>query len=390
MKKPVMAVYSQTFLTISMTFIYRQMMGISEWFRPIVLTSKTVNSDAFPYSPVYEKSVNGLTNRVVSKLYRTIAGKTTFISPAQFKYWRDACRKHNVRLIHAHFGPGGLQMLALAKSLNIPLIVTFHGFDASALLKSSVYKANIKNLFDYADVICVSKFFRDRLKNYGINFNKTKIHYIGIPLEDFEFVRRKPIYLKYQNNEILRFLQVSNFVEKKGHCYTIEAFYKILKLYPKIQITFAGDGPLRKEIEGRCRLLGLSDKVTFTGKVVKKQVVELMHQSDVFVHHSITAKNGDQEGIPTVIMEAMATGLPVISTYHSGIPELIQDGVNGFLVPERDVEEYAQKIKALLKYSEDIGQRAFDKVNRDFNMTPQNEKLAIIYKEAINEHQNRS
>ncbi len=115
-----------------------------------------------------------------------------------------------------------------------------------------------------------------------------------------------------------------------------------------------------------------------------KRVKELMKQADIFVHHSITASNGDQEGIPNVIMEAMATGLPIISTYHAGIPELITDEFNGYLVEEKDSEEYAKKIRKLL--TEDISfipLNARKTIEEKFNLKKQQIKLNSIYEELL-------
>jgi glycosyltransferase involved in cell wall biosynthesis len=271
----------------------------------------------------------------------------------------------------------------VARSLGIPLLVTFHGFDASQLLNDRRYTAELQRLFAYAHVITVSKNMAERLSAFGLKDDGHTVHYIGVPVEEFEFVRRPAIGEKLKKGEPLTFLQVSNFVEKKGHKYTVEAFAEYFHDRPDDRLILAGDGPLRTEIEVLSASLGIRDKVDFKGRVVKSQVGDLMRGADVFVHHSVTGGDGDMEGIPTVIMEAMSMGLVVVSTRHSGIPELIDDGFDGFLVPERDVPAYVEKLRALVRSEAGIGERARKKIEDKFNMSKQNLELQKIYQRMI-------
>jgi glycosyltransferase involved in cell wall biosynthesis len=235
-------------------------------------------------------------------------------------------------------------------------------------------------------VITVSHDMAKRLAPFGLDGGRTDVHYIGIPVDEFEVPDREPVRDKYRNGAPLRFLQVSNFVEKKGHRYTVEAFSRFVEKYPKCELILAGDGPLRAEIESQCAGLGLKNHVKFAGRVVKNQISDLMRESDVFVHHSITAADGDMEGIPTVIMEAMSTGLVVLSTFHSGITELVDDGVDGYLVAERDVDGYLQKLLGLVDSDPELSKRARRKIENEFDITKQNAKLVEIYEKVVNEN----
>ena len=127
----------------------------------------------------------------------------------------------------------------------------------------------------------------------------------------------------------------------------------------------------------------LANRVRFEGLVDRVGVARLMSKADVFVHHSVTPDDGSMEGLPTVLMEAMATGLPVLSTIHAGIPELVTNGVDGFLVAERDVDEYVDRMDALATLDGRSGKRARAKIENTFNMKTQNEKLIDIYRGAI-------
>ncbi|MGG2973685.1 glycosyltransferase [Geobacillus stearothermophilus] len=384
MSKETVAIYQQEYLTISMTFIYRQLKGLDEEFKLLVMANRLNNVDIFPWEYIYSQPKTSFKEKAINKLYRLIKSKYAALSNQQYNYYKNVLINENVKLVHAHFGPSGLEILPLVKELNIPLLVTFHGYDASMLLKNRKYVAQLGELFDYAHIITVSKNMKDKLIQYGANPSKIKVHYIGAPLQDFVFHSRKALNEKAKNNELIKFLQVSNFVEKKGHKYTIKAFKEFLKVYPNSRLILAGDGPLRNSIQNLCNELNLNNYVQFVGKVTKPEVIKLMKEADVFLHHSVTAENGDQEGIPTVLMEAMGTGLTVISTYHSGIPELIIDGYNGFLVHEKDIKGYVEKLKHVLNTDNSIRKNAHNYVNKNFNIQIQNEKLADIYRFMIN------
>jgi glycosyltransferase involved in cell wall biosynthesis len=384
LSKETVAIYQREYLTISMTFIYRQLKGLDEEFKLLVMANRLNNVDIFPWEYIYSQPKTSFKEKAINKLYKLIKSKYAALSNQQYNYYKNVLINENVKLVHAHFGPSGLEILPLVKELGIPLLVTFHGYDASRLLQNKKYVKQLKELFDYAYIITVSKNMRDRLIQYGADPSRIKVHYIGAPLQDFVFHNRKALNEKAKNSEMIKFLQVSNFVEKKGHKYTIKAFKEFLGVYPNSRLILAGDGPLRNSMEGLCNELNLNNHVQFIGKVTKPEVIKLMKEADVFLHHSVTAENGDQEGIPTVLMEAMGTGLTVISTYHSGIPELIIDGYNGFLVHEKDITGYVEKLKHVLNTDNSIRKNAYNYVNKNFNIQIQNEELADIYRFVMN------
>ena len=172
---------------------------------------------------------------------------------------------------------------------------------------------------------------------------------------------------------------VSNFVEVKGHKYTVKAFKNFNERYENSKLILAGGGPTKKNIEKLCKQLSISDKVEFPGIIRESQVFDLMKNSDVFLHHSIKLDNGIKEGLPTVVMEAMATGLPVVSTIHSAIPELITQNKDGFLVNERDVKGYTEALLDLKNCTSEIGFNARRKVQEKFNLSIEMEKLFDLY-----------
>jgi colanic acid/amylovoran biosynthesis glycosyltransferase len=204
---------------------------------------------------------------------------------------------------------------------------------------------------------------------------------MGINLEKFKFFERKK-----QSEETIRILTVGSLFEKKGHKYAIQAIAKIIKNYNKIEYIIAGDGSLRNELEDLVEDLHIKKYVKFLGAVEQKEVLKLYQQAHIYILPSVTASNGDQEGIPVVLMEAQATGLPIISTYHTGISEGVLDGKSGFLVPERDVDALTEKLEYLIEHPEiwpDMGQYGRKFVEEYYDINKLNQRLVEIYQNLI-------
>jgi glycosyltransferase involved in cell wall biosynthesis len=233
----------------------------------------------------------------------------------------------------------------------------------------------------YGIAVCDS--VRQRLIAAGVPPTRLLTHYIGVSVESFPYRARIAIVDKVARGQRLELIQVGRFVEKKGHVYTLSALSDFVKLYPDVRLTLVGDGPLLLDVKRFTRDLHLDDKVLFTGALAPYALKDLLYNSDAFLHHSVTGEDGDQEGIPIGIMEAMATGLPVISTFHSGIPELIDSGVNGFLVAERDVAGYRKALRKLLTCDSEIGRQASRRIAKRFDLSRQNALLCGVYEGLI-------
>jgi glycosyltransferase involved in cell wall biosynthesis len=382
--KPIVAVYVRHYISPSETFIYRQLNGVRDGYRPIVLTSNPSNLDLFPTQPIYIRR-KGLVEKVSTRLVNMATGRSVWPSAGQRKYWARVLEDQKVALIHAHFAHFALDMLPLARAAGIPMVVTFHGVDASLLLENESHTRALPALVDYAHTITISRDMAGRLAARGIAPRRLSVHYIGVPIEDFRYVERSPIREKLAAKQPIRFLAVSNFIEVKGHRFTVRAFAKYAAGQPNTELVLAGDGPLRGEIEALASEMGIRDKARFTGRVKADEVIAMMGEADAFLQHSVTLPNGRQEGLPTVLMEAMSTGLPVIASRHSGIPELITDGVDGLLVDERDMEGYVSALDGLPDLDPAIGRRARQKIEEKFNMSVQNEKLMSIYRSTIDD-----
>ena len=252
-------------------------------------------------------------------------------------------------LIHAHFGIEGVSALGLAMHLEIPLVTTFHGFDATlkmhAMLGSPAWfrypllrrkLAREGNLF-----LCASSFIRQKLLETGFPESRTHTHYIGVdcqsirPRADFE---EKPLIL-----------HVARLVEVKGTRYLLRAFATVARKYDRVQLLIIGDGPLRRQLHALAASLGLQDRVEFLGALPHLTVLSWMRKAAMLVLPGIRTATGREEGLGMVLLEAAATGLPIIGSRVGGIPECMLEGKTGFLVPERDEDALARRMAELLE-----------------------------------------
>jgi colanic acid/amylovoran biosynthesis glycosyltransferase len=282
-------------------------------------------------------------------------------------------------VIHCHFGDMGREVL-LFKNLRLikgKLITTFYGWDCSSYVKTNGEKI-YDELFHGGDLfLCLSEEMKQRLIAIGCPRDKIVIHHLGIDTNKF-----KPLDSKNNKNGTIKILTVGRLVEKKGIEYAIRAVAKLKKAYPELKYSIIGDGPLREKLENLVFQLGVSDHVYFLGPKNRSDIISEMSRSDLFIAPSVTSSDGDMEGTPTVLMEAQALELPVLSTLHSGIPEVVADGRSGFLVPERDVDALVEMLMHLLDQRTDwktMGSLGRRHVAKEFSTDILSKKLEDIY-----------
>jgi colanic acid/amylovoran biosynthesis glycosyltransferase len=254
----------------------------------------------------------------------------------------------NPVLIHAQFGLSGALVLPWARSLAIPLIVHYRGADATIEEASSRYTSlNHWIYFQRKEALkqearlflTVSKFIKDKLLEQGFPPEKIINHYHGVDLDRFRpdnKIQREPIVLF-----------VGRLTEKKGCEYLIKAMAKVQSELPAVELVAIGDGPLKPKLEALAAKL--LHRYRFLGVQPPDTVKSWMNRASLLAAPSVTASGGDSEGLPNVVLEAQAMGLPVVSTTHAGIPEGVIDGQTGFLTAERDVEGLAESSLRLLK-----------------------------------------
>ena len=286
-------------------------------------------------------------------------------------------------VVLCHFGHVGLLGMQLRKigAIQGKLCTIFHAWDITTYINST-HPTVYQDLFRDGDILLpISHHWQRRLIELGCSPDKVIVHPMGIDCGQFQFLERT-----LDNGEPVQFISVARLVEKKGIEYAIRAIKLAREQCKNMTYRVIGDGPLRPKLEQLIKALNLQDSVELLGWMNQDEVVAELGRSHIFLAPSVTCGNGDQEGIPVAIMEAMAMGMPVISTHHSGIPELVDDGTSGFLVPERDPEALAVKLVQLAKHPDlwiEMGKAGRQKVEADFNIEQLNRKLAQICEQQL-------
>ena len=288
-------------------------------------------------------------------------------------------------VIHCHFGDLALGY-RFAKALwRVPLIASFYGYDVSKYPRThgkDVYEPLFR---EAAAIVALGPSMAERLEALGCPADRLVIVGIGVDPARFSFRERGG----RNDGEAVRLLTVARLVEKKGIEYALVAIARVRARHPNLRYDVIGDGPRRKALEEQANNLGLSECVFFHGQRTEAGVRQAMEEADLFILPSVTTADGDEEGTPTVLMEASSTGLPILSTRHSGIPEVVIDGHTGYLVPEGDSVSLAERLEDLLDDPSSwasLGRAGRRHVARTYDQALLSEKLERVYKAAIESH----
>lgn len=281
-------------------------------------------------------------------------------------------------ILLAQFGTHGLHMLELKKKDKLPgkLVTCFRGQDISAYEKKN--PGMYRELFQEGDFFLpVCEYFGQRLVELGADPKKIVVLHSGIDVKKFAFKQHS-----LATTGPVKIVSVSRLSAKKGIEYAIKAVVRLHKKYPNIEYTIIGDGSEKTRLMNLVKQFNASDYISFAGWKEPEQVIEILNRSDIFMLPSVTAASGDQEGIPNSLKEAMALGLPVISTYHSGIPDLVTHGVSGLLAPEKDYVALAGNLQFLIEHPEEwqfMTNAARAVIEEKFDAATANEKLEQIF-----------
>jgi glycosyltransferase involved in cell wall biosynthesis len=328
-----------------MLHIYRQITGLHR-IQPIVIAQKRENPDRFPFDriDVVEKPTTHFLRRF---WFRQICNKPWQLSAGEVRQIARILNRDEAQLLHIFFGHIAVHLLPLIRNSPRPTVVSFHGADVLVDMEKSAYRKATRQMLEAVTRVFVRSASLCRaVVELGCDENKIDIVRTGIPLEQFPFRERE-----FPADGGWRFLQASRLVQKKGIATTLHAFTSFLNHYPEATLTIAGEGPMMSELQELTRKLKIDNRVALPGFMSQEKLRELYYQSHIFLHPSETGSDGNQEGIPNSMLEAMATGLAVFATDHGGIPEAIENGVSGILVPERDHEALSQ---ALLRAANDV------------------------------------
>lgn len=372
------AYFRSYYLGLTETFIYQYLKNFRR-VNPFVFTLNILNTDQFPFPEIHMALYKPyFIGNLISRFGRNILGR-------DFKV-ESMVKKFNISLIHAHFGPDGYHLLPVKKKTGIPLITTFYGYDMSMLPRQEEWKKKYQELFEFGDLFLVEGSHMEKeLVRIGCPEEKIKIQHIAIDPENIPFRLRTP---KAEGEKVI-ILFCGRFSEKKGLLYALKAVSEVIKSFPSIEFRIVGDGELRQEVDDYIKSANISGWVKLLGMKSHDDVIKELNNADIFLHPSVTASDGDSEGgAPTIIIEAEAAGLPVVSTFHADIPEVVIDGKTGFLVKERDVLAIAEKLEYLIKNQElwqGLGKNGREHIRRNYDISKEVKKLEDIYLSLVRE-----
>jgi colanic acid/amylovoran biosynthesis glycosyltransferase len=377
---PTVSVFCPTFLKPEMWHVYRQVVGPTG-VRIAVHAFKRENADRFPYPNLF--LIPRSPFRWARRIWQAQIWRSPQLAlPSECRGLLASLIKQKSDLVHIYFGNNGIFWLPFIRRSPVPVIVSFHGADVQVNLKSSVADLRLRELFQRAALVLArSDSLAEALKERGCPPDKVETHRTGIPLELYSFRHRsKPA------GGAWRIVQACRLIEKKGLGVTLRAFVRFHRQFPAATLTIAGDGPLRHQLESQCNSLGIASNVRFTGFLDASALAQLFSASDLFVHPSELTSEGNREGVPNSLLEAMATGLPSVATRHGGIPEAITDRVTGLLVDEADPEALFRALEELAcddQLRTSIAEKSAELIADKFNHTAQIKKLEAIYLRVI-------
>ena len=356
------------YLSWSQPFIHQLISALGEKVTNVVVCNRAENLDRFPT----ENIVRFKTRSLVSPTFALLA--SSYLQ----KTW-------NPHLMHAHFGWSGIRMLLLKQFLRVPLVVTFGGRDVGVQMKMPYFDRLYDVLLRATDqMICVSEDLKRQLVEHGVEAERIVVIRRGTNLHRFRFVDRSD----RDPSGPVKLLMVGRCVEKKGHEYVFEALSQLATQGADVHLTIVGEGEEYHRLRALRNTLGLRDIVRFAGVTDHEGVRRHMQEADIFLQCSVTGADGDCEGIPNVVVEAAATGLPVLGTRHGGIVEPIHHERNGLLVEERDVPALRDALRRLIDRRDErltLGAAGARIMRADWDLDKQVEQHLEIYRRLVAE-----
>jgi colanic acid/amylovoran biosynthesis glycosyltransferase len=378
--RPVVACYCATFLKPEMLHIYRQITSLKR-VEPFVIAQKREEAERYPFERIAIVGKPPL-HFLRRFWFRQLRDAPWEISAGEVKKLIGVLERENAQLLHIYFGHIAVHLLPLIRAWAKPVLVSFHGADVMVDLDKPAYRFATQQMLEAVRMVLVrSESLGQALVELGCPPAKVRLQRTGIPVDEIPFRTRT-----WPEKGAWRFVQACRLIDKKGLRVSLRAFAKFAERDPAATFTIAGEGPLRAELGQLAGDLGVADKVFFPGFISQTQLRDLFYQSHIFLHPSEVGGDGNQEGVPNSMLEAMASGLPVFATEHGGIPEAIENERSGILVKERDDAALAQ---ALLKWTVEpgalqmIAQNGAEVVRERFERTGQTRQLEDYYFEAM-------
>ncbi len=380
MPKLVVASYCTTFLKSEMLHIYRQVTGL-RGAQTFVMTKKMQNVDRFPFDDI-ELIPKPRTNPFRHGWQKFVERRPPIVYRGEYQALTNLLERRGADLMHIYFGHTGVHLLPFIECWRKPCVVSFHGADVMLRASDPEYAMKLRKVFATVPLILArSRSLERRLIQLGCPADRIRINRTGVPLQQFPMIRREaPV------GGAWNFLQACRLIPKKGLTTCLRAFAIFHASHPEAKLFIAGKGPLQPVLETLAAQLGIGGHVHFTGFLSQPDLLELYRRCHIFLHPSEMPADENQEGIPNSILEAMATGMPVLATQHGGIPEAVENGRCGALVAERDyaalAAEMAKMTRSRRTFAE-MGALASESVATHFEQGAQIANLEAHYQEAV-------
>ena len=380
MDKRVVASYCTSFLKSEMLHIYRQVCAL-RGVDTFVMTKAVQNPERFPFRDI-ELIPQPHMNLLRHGWLKFVRRRPPIVYRGEYQMLSSLLERRGADLMHIYFGHTGVHLLPFIEQWKKPCLVSFHGADVAVKQDIANYPTKLRCLFEAVPLVLArSQSLANRLMQFGCPREKLRVNRTGIPLDEFPLVERQA-----PPNGRWRIMQACRLIPKKGVATSLRAFAVFKRDFPNAEFFIAGKGPLQSELEMLAAGLGVSNDVHFVGFLSQSKLLGLYLSSHLFLHPSETPPDENQEGIPNSILEAMATGLPVLATRHGGIPEAVEHGQSGVLVQEEDYLGLAQSMKEIANNPSGLyqmGMNARMAVSARFEQGAQARLLESFYEEAI-------
>lgn len=381
MPKPVVASYCTTFLKPEMLHIYRQVTGLRE-FDTFVVCKERQHEDRFPVKDLrlHRPARPNFLRRFWLKY---VAKEPPIVYRGEYGALSRVLEEGGADLMHVYFGHTGVHLLPFIQRWPKPTVVSFHGMDVQPRPDQPGYLDRLRELLQTVPLVMVrSESLRQRLLELGCPAEHIRLNRTSIPTADFPSIDRSAP----ADGRSWHLVQACRLIEKKGLDLTLLVFAAFLRDHPTARLTLAGEGPLEADLRGLAASLGIAGQVEFCGFLKVPELRDLFHRAHLFIHPSRLTADQNQEGVPNAMLEAMATGLPVLATRHGGIPEAVEHGTSGLLADENDEAALLGHLAGLtgdpLRWAA-MGRAAAASVRERFDRERGIANLEAVYREAL-------
>lgn len=386
MKRDRIAVVHSMHLWLSqtMTWLHTQVRSLPQRIESHVVCDKVAHLDQFSTPNLVSADNDGMLWRLAARHAWPIARRRNlYLLERQM-------RRSGAMILHSHFGDRGWCNIDLVRKLGARHVVTYYGYDVGRLPRvEPVWRTRYAELFGSAHLfLCEGPFMARSLVELGCPREKIKVHHLGVNIGSIGVAPRL-----WQPGTPLRVLLAGSFVEKKGLPYAVAALGRIA-CRVELEISIVGDADSKPEHQlEKSRILaaveaaGLGPRAKFFGYCTYEKLLATAQRCHVLVAPSVTASDGDSEGgAPVTIIEMAASGMPVVSTRHCDIPEVLEDGVSGLLAEERDVDGLTEKLNWLIDHPDawqPLIRAARRRIEAEFDATIQGRRLASCYDQVV-------